>query len=256
MKLKILAVIAIAIILYFVFIKNKKQPLEMQVGNVIKPKNTTGINEALKALNDANITNKFAQAAILAVLNKESGFSPKREKGYGNTKNSRIREIFGSRVADLNETELTELKKNDVLFFNKVYNMESLGNGPTDGYKFRGGGFNQLTGRANYRSIGRQINVDLEENPDLITEPYVAARAAAAYFWDRTNDASTEFKNYYKYTSINSFSDLNTAVAAMYHVNAGTGKSIEKILADVTGGRKKAFTFAPYFYILIKNSNS
>ncbi|WP_419865688.1 glycoside hydrolase family 19 protein, partial [Burkholderia latens] len=74
-----------------------------------------------------------------------------------------------------------------------------LGNGnyeSGDGWKYRGRGMKQLTGRANYRDFtrwnkGNQAEwpddvVDFEENPDLLTQPKYAARSAA-YFWVNHN---------------------------------------------------------------------
>jgi putative chitinase len=53
-----------------------------------------------------------------------------------------------------------------------------------DGWKYRGRGFIQLTGRANYKEIGDKIGVDLENNPDLlITDVGIALKASCA-FWE------------------------------------------------------------------------
>lgn len=53
-----------------------------------------------------------------------------------------------------------------------------------DGRRFKGRGFIQLTGRANYTSFGAELGVDLVEHPQLAAEPVTAARIAAAY-WRR-----------------------------------------------------------------------
>lgn len=45
-----------------------------------------------------------------------------------------------------------------------------------DGFKYRGRGYVQLTGRANYHKAGKILGVDLEHNPDLALEPEVAVR--------------------------------------------------------------------------------
>jgi len=68
---------------------------------------------------------------------------------------------------------------------NRVY-ANRLGNGDEasgDGWRYRGSGYKQLTGRTNYRDIGDIVNLDLEGNPELAREPAAAARIAFA-FWD------------------------------------------------------------------------
>ena len=68
---------------------------------------------------------------------------------------------------------------------NRVY-ANRLGNGNEasgDGWKYRGSGYKQLTGRTNYRTIGTLINMDLENNPEFAREPGAAARVAFQ-FWD------------------------------------------------------------------------
>lgn len=68
---------------------------------------------------------------------------------------------------------------------NRVY-ANRLGNGDEasgDGWRYRGSGYKQLTGRTNYRDIGNIVNLDLEGNPELAREPAAAARIAFA-FWD------------------------------------------------------------------------
>ena len=132
-----------------------------------------------------------AAIALASVSQKESGGDhTASEKGYGGTSNARIRKIFGSRVKDLSEDELTALKKDDEAFFEKVYGVDSskgatLGNTePGDGYKFRGRGLIQITGRTNYANASQAIYGDdrLVENPDLINEDAEVAGKVAAWF--------------------------------------------------------------------------
>jgi len=54
---------------------------------------------------------------------------------------------------------------------------------PGDGYKYRGRGWLQLTGRANYREFGVITNYDLEKFPDAAARPEAAARIAGAYWY-------------------------------------------------------------------------
>lgn len=53
---------------------------------------------------------------------------------------------------------------------------------PGDGPRFKGRGFVQITGRANYRTYGQKLGVGLEDNPDLALDPNVAAHVLAVYF--------------------------------------------------------------------------
>lgn len=56
-----------------------------------------------------------------------------------------------------------------------------MGNGtePTkEGYKFRGRGYIQLTGKDNYTAFGKSINEDIASNPDLVATKYPLLSAA------------------------------------------------------------------------------
>lgn len=68
-------------------------------------------------------------------------------------------------------------------YFSRYDGRKDLGNTiPGDGYKYRGRGFIQLTGRANYRSYGAQLGLDLEGNPDLASTIPVAVQVACLYW--------------------------------------------------------------------------
>jgi peptidoglycan L-alanyl-D-glutamate endopeptidase CwlK len=57
-----------------------------------------------------------------------------------------------------------------------------LGNlAPPDGASFRGRGFVQLTGRANYTRYAQQINQPLVANPSLAASPAIAAQLLACF---------------------------------------------------------------------------
>lgn len=64
-----------------------------------------------------------------------------------------------------------------------LYNgRRSLGNTePGDGARFKGRGYVQLTGRANYRELGRVIGVDIEAQPELANQPGIAGLILAAF---------------------------------------------------------------------------
>jgi putative chitinase len=61
-----------------------------------------------------------------------------------------------------------------------------MGNGPEasgDGYKFRGRGYIQLTGKDNYTAFGKSIGVDMAANPDSVATTH--ALSSAAWFWSK-----------------------------------------------------------------------
>jgi predicted chitinase len=63
---------------------------------------------------------------------------------------------------------------------------EDLGNvRPGDGVKFKGRGYIQLTGRANYRYYGQVLGIDLEATPRRASELSVAAAVAVNYWFAR-----------------------------------------------------------------------
>jgi len=66
--------------------------------------------------------------------------------------------------------------------FDLYDHRRDLGNqGPPDGADFRGRGFVQLTGRANYAQFAREINQPLVANPALAADPAIAATLLARF---------------------------------------------------------------------------
>jgi hypothetical protein len=53
---------------------------------------------------------------------------------------------------------------------------------PGDGYKYRGRGYVQLTGRHNYQKYGHLIGIDLVQHPDQALVSTIAARIMVEYF--------------------------------------------------------------------------
>ena len=68
---------------------------------------------------------------------------------------------------------------------NKVYanRMSNGSEASGDGYKFRGRGYIQLTGRDNYTQFGKAIGEDIASNPDAVSSNY--ALLSAAWFWSK-----------------------------------------------------------------------
>lgn len=210
----------------------------------------SAIQIILAALAKAGITNTFVQTAILSSIQSESSFEPKSEYSYRNTPNTRLREIFTTRLQSLTDAQLTELKKDDVKFFDAVYGYQTQvgrNNGntqPGDGYKYRGRGFNQITFKNNYLNYGNQIGADLVSSPDLLNQVPVAAAAAAAFFAGGFATAIRNglMKSRYGVSSIDEIKDKDTAVKVVLQTNAGWGNNIQQgFLATILEKQKQAY---------------
>lgn len=83
-------------------------------------------------------------------------------------------------LSDLEKRKARELQKNPQKIANFVYSNQN-GNGAEssgDGWKFRGRGYIQLTGRENYSKFSKFIGIDVIQNPDLVATTYPLASAA------------------------------------------------------------------------------
>lgn len=83
-----------------------------------------------------------------------------------------------------------------------------------DGNRFRGRGFIQLTGRANYAAYGAKVGMNLAELPEIALNPPAAAAILAQYFKDHGVDVACNAQNW---------------ALARQRVNGGNG-------VDVTSG--------------------
>ena len=129
---------------------------------------------------------------------------------------ARMVQVFGPgrHSARIGETEARALAGNKEALAERVYGLGNptlsrrLGNTrPGDGYRYRGRGFVQITGRANYRDMGEKIGVDLEANPDLAAQPLYALMTAAAFWVSR---------------DLNRYADQNNIELITQRINGGS----------------------------------
>lgn len=179
-----------------------------------------------KELQSLKLTNKFLRAGILAVVMKESGMIPIEEKSYAGTPNSRIRQIWPPKFAKMSDAELSELKTYPEKFFNYVYDG-IIGNlpGTNDGWRYRGRGYNQLTGRGNYKFIGGKIGIDLVTDPSLLARPEIAAKACARFFYDNivSCQRTGRFLFRHKILTTSQISSLEQGALIAHDCNGGFG---------------------------------
>ncbi|WP_313623034.1 C1 family peptidase [Achromobacter sp.] len=70
--------------------------------------------------------------------------------------------------------------------FGRYDGRNGLGNSaPGDGERYKGRGFIQLTGKANYKKYGEKLGIDLVNSPDRANAPEVAALLLALFLLDK-----------------------------------------------------------------------
>ena len=73
---------------------------------------------------------------------------------------------------------------------------KDLGNvKPGDGVKYKGRGFIQITGRANYTQAAKDLGIDLVNHPELAEKPDVAAKVSLWYWKTRVQPKISNFTN-------------------------------------------------------------
>jgi len=107
------------------------------------------------------------ESAGFKVVNENLNYSASGLKG-----------IFGKYFKESGLAE--SYQRNPQKIASRVYGGR-MGNGPEstgEGFKFRGRGYIQLTGKDNYTAFGKAINEDVLSNPDLVSTKYPLLSAA------------------------------------------------------------------------------
>ncbi len=145
-------------------------------------------NKWLKPLNDAmrewEIDTPQRMASFLAQIAHESGQLKRLQENLSYSA-KRMCQVWPSRFPD--EAFACAYERNPERLANRVYSGR-MGNGNEasgDGWRYRGRGLIQLTGRSNYASCSKALEVDLVANPDALLESDVAARSAGWYWYSR-----------------------------------------------------------------------
>jgi len=126
-------------------------------------------------------------AAFMAQLDIESGGLKAREENL-NYSAKRLTEVFPRHFKDV---DVNQYDRNPEKIANRVY-RDRMGNGSEssgDGWKFRGRGFIQLTGKNNYTAFGKAMGMSAEEVSKYM-ESAEGACMSAGWFWE-TNKLNT-----------------------------------------------------------------
>lgn len=130
------------------------------------------------------ITAKESQAGFLAHAIHESADFTRLEENLNYTTAERLRAVWPSRFPTL-ESAIPFVRNPEGLA-NQVYGGR-MGNGDAntgEGWKYRGRGLFQLTGRANYMAAGDALSRPYKYEPELVSKPQDAA-LTAVWYWSK-----------------------------------------------------------------------
>ncbi len=102
----------------------------------------------------------------------------------------RIRLVFGKRRFP-SLVDAQAFIRQPRLLANKVYGGRMGNTRPDDGWRYRGRGWLQLTGRDNYKRFGASLGMDLDGQPELAATPQGAWKIAGAYLAIRARAGQT-----------------------------------------------------------------
>lgn len=141
----------------------------------------------VRAMNRAKLQDPIQRAAIWAQCVVESGekFQAKVENCIYSRDN--LLKLFKSYFNESNVDRYVPKKIGDQgqAWTSRAYGGMRLGNGDEasgDGWKYRGRGIIQLTGKANYLAASKAFNQDFVNYPDAMLDPDLSADVAVWYF--------------------------------------------------------------------------
>lgn len=148
----------------------------------------------------AAIDRPLRLAHFLAQANVETGgfrtlveslnYTPEALVSLFNGKSVRIPPADAQRLGrKAGEAALNLARQEEIanLVYGGTFGRRQLGNDQTgDGWRFRGRGIKQTTGRSNYSAFRDVTGLDVIDDPDLLGNPDTGVRAGCV-FWDRKN---------------------------------------------------------------------
>lgn len=140
-------------------------------------------NKYKTLLKENKINTPLRLAHFFAQIEHESGLKPISENL--NYSANGLRRVFKKYFTDL---ETIAYARQPEKIANRVYaNRMENGNEETgDGWKYRGRGFIQITGKSNYKELTNDTGIDYLNNPDLLLNE-VDSMISALWFWNKRN---------------------------------------------------------------------
>lgn len=155
-------------------------------------------------------TPKRVAAFIAQMAHESNGFKSMSENL--NYSAEALRAKFGKyfTTASAQKYGRTAAHSADWVAIASIIYANRMGNGPADsmeGWKYRGRGPGQLTGKNNYLACGLALDLPLWENPDLVAQPEVGA-LAFGWFWSKGNSTGKSLNVYADAWNIDAISDI------------------------------------------------
>lgn len=150
------------------------------------------------------ILDRYRLCAFLAQTGYESGYFNNLEENLNYSApqlEALWPKIFPPEIASRYEHQ-------PVMIANRAY-ANRLGNGTEesgDGWRYRGRGLLQITGKSNYEHISKSLEIDCVMNPGLLTQPWNAAMSAGQYWAD---------------CGLNSYADKQDLITITRKINGG-----------------------------------
>lgn len=153
----------------------KVEPLKMGPGT------EEGVRAMIRQAVKNGITDKKELAIMLANTHHETGGFRQVEENLG-YKPQTLMKLWPKRFPTMEKASAVA-GGGAAVIANTIYGGRMGNTEPGDGYKYRGRGFIQLTGKENYTRASKALGVDLVDDPDAIAEDPEMAASSALYFW-------------------------------------------------------------------------
>lgn len=134
-----------------------------------------------RAMQQYEINTPARQAHFLAQIGHESGSFARLVENL----NYSAEGLLKTWPSRFDKASASAAARNPERIANIVYGNRMGNNAPGDGWKYRGRGLIQLTGRDNYRSAANALGVELLVHPELLERPGEAALTAGWYWSTR-----------------------------------------------------------------------
>lgn len=152
------------------------------------------------------ISTPLRQAHFLAQVGEESDGFRVLVENMNFTTAERLYKVYPKDFKDVEEARPYVGQPERIA--NRVY-LGNNGNGDEasgDGWRFRGRGLIQITGRGNYSQCAKAVGVDFVKSPELLAEPHYACMASAWFWYSR---------------GLNKFADADDVKSVTLRVNGG-----------------------------------